>query len=91
MTGLNRTELVRKIAASTGVTQADTAKVLDELSAELRHFHATGSPTENIVIGSAGRFKVTKRPAGKGRNPRTGEEIDIAASTTLKFKQSSTL
>ena len=44
-----------------------------------------------FVIGTFGTFTVTKRAARKGRNPRTGEEIKIKASKSLRFKPASNL
>ena len=46
---------------------------------------------KEYTIGTLGTFSVTKRPARKGRNPRTGEPIRIKASKNLKFKPSSSL
>ena len=43
---------------------------------------------ERFSFPNLGTFKVTKRAARKGRNPRTGDEIKIAASKTVKFTPS---
>ncbi|MEL7486823.1 MAG: HU family DNA-binding protein, partial [Pseudomonadota bacterium] len=42
-------------------------------------------------IGTFGTFTITKRPARKGRNPRTGEQIKIKASKSLRFRPSTNL
>ncbi len=46
---------------------------------------------EDYAIGGFGSFKVSKRAARKGRNPRTGEAIKIKASKTLRFKPAAAL
>lgn len=46
---------------------------------------------EKVSWPKFGSFSVTERAARKGRNPRTGESIDIAASKGVKFKVSSSL
>ena len=48
-------------------------------------------PEGKYTIGTLGTFTVTKRPARKGRNPRTGEEIKIKASKSLRFRPSANL
>ncbi len=45
---------------------------------------------EKLFLNGFGTFKVSKRAARKGRNPRTGEEIEIKASKSVSFKPSPT-
>jgi DNA-binding protein HU-beta len=81
-TQMNKTELVQALAASTEQSQAAAARSLDSLiqivSAEL----AKGG---EVVIPGFGSFKTGERAERSGRNPRTGEALTIAASTTVKF------
>ena len=56
--------------------------VFGELEGGLKASRKEGKYT----IGNLGSFTVSKRPARKGRNPRTGEQIRIKASKVLKFK-----
>lgn len=46
---------------------------------------------EEVPVGSLGKLTTSERAARKGRNPSTGEEIEIAASTVAKFKPSKAL
>lgn len=78
---LSQSELLNAIAEKVGSkAQAQTvlAAVLESLSEAMK----TG---DSIVIKGFGTFKVTERPARVGRNPRTGEAMNIEASKTVKF------
>ena len=80
-----KTELVEKVAQGTGLSKADVGKVLDEALAEIRR---TVDGGETVALRGFGTFRLSERSARKGRNPRTGEEIDIPASRNLAFKAS---
>jgi DNA-binding protein HU-beta len=74
---INRLDLINAVAEATGLTRQKSGQALDAaLSAVERALAAKGF----------GSFSLTDRKASKGRNPRTGEEIDIPASTTVRFK-----
>ncbi|HEX2047506.1 MAG TPA: HU family DNA-binding protein [Acidimicrobiales bacterium] len=45
----------------------------------------------DTVTTAAGSFSVTQRPARRGRNPRTGEPVGIAASRAMRFSASTAL
>ena len=78
-------ELVGVVAERTGLSKADVGKVLDEALAEIRRRVDGG---ETVALWGVGTFRRSERSARKGRNPRTGEELDIAASRSLAFKAS---
>jgi nucleoid DNA-binding protein len=59
--------------------------VLDEALAEIRR---TVDGGETVALRGFGTFRISERSARKGRNPQTGEEIDIPASRSLAFKAS---
>ena len=80
-----KTELVEKVAEGTGLSKTDVGKVLDEALAEIRRAVDGG---ETVALRGFGTFRISERSARKGRNPRTGEEIDIPASRSLAFKAS---
>ena len=80
-----KTELVEKVAQGTGLSKADVGRVLDEALAEIRRSVDSG---ETMALRGFGTFRLSERSARKGRNPRTGEEIDIPASRFLAFKES---
>ena len=77
---MNKTELIDAVSASTGLTKTDTKKTVDALFEELTKSLKKGEAVQIIGFGS---FKVSERNARKGRNPRTGEEIRIAARKYL--------
>ena len=79
----NRQALVAAVAAKTGLPRAKALSVLETvfetISGSLKEGH------EVRVLGF-GAFTVSERKAGKGRDPRTGVEIDIAASKSVRFR-----
>lgn len=70
------------IASRTGGTQADAARFLD---AALDEIQATLAKGGEVSITGFGKFSTSQRAARQGRNPQTGEPMDIAASTLPKF------
>ncbi len=80
---LNKTQLINTIAGETGLTKVQAEKAVKAtftaISDELK---GGGSVT---LIGF-GTFSVFERAARKGKNPRTGKTIDIAAKNVAKFK-----
>ena len=80
---MNKNDLVAAVASRSGLSKADTAKavdgVIDSITSSL-----TGG-TEVRLVGF-GTFSVSRRAATTGRNPRTGEKIQIPASNQPKFK-----
>ena len=80
---MNKNDLVANVASSTGITRADSAKavdaVFDSIAASLK------SGEERRLVGF-GTFSVVKRAATTGRNPQTGDPVDIPTSMQPKFK-----
>jgi len=80
---MNKTELIDHIAASTAIPKVTATRVLEAvLSAVTTTLKDSGS----VTLAGFGTFTVGKRAARTGRNPRTGDEIRIAASQVPKFK-----
>lgn len=80
---MTKAELVEKIHAKAGLpTKALAEDALDAVIASLREALAAG---ESVTFTGFGSFKVVERAARKGRNPRTGKEIDIPAGKVAKF------
>ena len=80
---MNKTELVKAVSTQAELTQKDAAKVVDALVETISN---TLAKEEKIQLIGFGTFEVRERSARKGRNPQTGEEIDIAASKVPAFK-----
>ena len=81
----SKMEIVDGVAERTGLKKSDVAKVIDEALGEIRGSLDRG---ESVSLRGFGNFKVTETAARKGRNPQTGEEIDIAAGKRIGFKAS---
>ena len=82
---LSKTALVDKVAEAAGVSKKDTKAVVDAL---LETVKGEVKKDAEIRLIGFGTFKKAQRAARKGRNPQTGEVIDIAASESLAFKSS---
>ena len=80
---MNKGQLVDKIAESADVTKASAGRVLGCIISEITAELANGS---DVALVGFGTFKISARAARKGRNPQTGEEIQIAASNAPGFK-----
>ncbi|MDF7674935.1 HU family DNA-binding protein [Acetobacteraceae bacterium ESL0709] len=80
---LNKQELIAAVAESVDLPKAKTGEVLDAIFATIEKTLSHGQEVRLVGFGS---FVTATRKAAKGRNPRTGEEIDIPASTSVRFK-----
>lgn len=85
---MNKAELVTQIASSTGATKKDTEVFVDAFIDVVTETLANG---DEVNIVGFGKFEVRERAARVGRNPQTGEEIQIAASVSPAFKAGSKL
>ena len=85
---MNKTELVAAAAEQTGMTKKDTEKALNAAFDVIAFALSKG---EKVQVSGFGIFEVKEREARMGRNPRTGEAMEIAASRTPTFKASKTL
>ena len=85
---MNKAELTDAVAESAGVSKSDVAKVLTGLEEVI-----TGAVTggEKVTIPGFVSFEQTDRAARTGRNPQTGETIQIAASKGVKVSAGSKL
>ena len=80
---MKKTELVKVVSTQAERTQKDAAKAVDALFDTISNTLAEGEKLQLIGFGT---FEVRERSARKGRNPQTGEEIEIAASKVPAFK-----
>jgi DNA-binding protein HU-beta len=79
---VNKSELIEAIAKSADISKAASEKALDGTLNAIKAALKKGS---NVTLVGFGTFKVGKRAARLGRNPRTGEEIRIKAARVPKF------
>tara|TARA_Y100001936_G_scaffold254030_2_gene323796 strand:+ start:6213 stop:6485 length:273 start_codon:yes stop_codon:yes gene_type:complete len=79
---VNKSELIDAIAKSAGISKASAGDALD---ATLTAIRVTLKKGKSVTLVGFGTFKVGKRAARTGRNPRTGEAIKIRAAKVPKF------
>lgn len=80
---MNKTELIEKIAAGSGLPKTDAKKALDATVAAIKEALIAG---DKIALVGFGTSSVNERPAREGINPATKEKIQIAAKKVAKFK-----
>lgn len=80
---MNKSELVTEVSESTEMSKKDVAKVVDAVFDAISNALQNGDKVQLVGFGN---FEVRERSARKGRNPQTGEEIEIAASKIPAFK-----
>ena len=80
---MNKSELIKHIASQAGLTQAQATAALQAVETGVIETLTNGGEVALIGFGT---FKVTDRAARTGRNPKTGEELQIAASKVPTFK-----
>lgn len=85
---MNKVELITRMAEIEGTTKKAAGEHLDALVAVISEALAKG---EEVKISGFGTFSVSERAARTGRNPMTGETIQIAASKSPKFKAAKAL
>ena len=71
------------VAARAGLSKAQTDQAL---TAFIEHLQTTLGQGDKISLPGVGQFEVAERAARQGRNPQTGEPINIPASKAVKFK-----
>ena len=83
-----KNELIAAIANRAGVKKSSVELLLNTALAEIERSLLAGQP---VTLHGFGTFELKKRDARTGRNPRTGEPVEIAASTTVAFKPAKAL
>jgi DNA-binding protein HU-beta len=83
---VNKSELVRYVAETSDLALADVERAIDALIAGVTRAVAGG---DKVAISGLGIFEPRDRAAREGRNPQSGETIQIAATTIPAFKPAS--
>ena len=84
---MNKSELIQHLASRADLTRAQATKAVDALFAVEGGIIAEAlRGGDKVQITGFGSFESKRREARKGRNPRTGKEIDIAPSTSASFR-----
>ena len=80
---MNKDDLIAKVANSVGVSKSDAAKSVDAVLSNITSSLKGGNEVRLVGFGT---FIVANRAATTGRNPRTGESIQIPAKKVPKFR-----
>ena len=88
---MSKTEFIANVAEAGDLTNAEAKRVVELVFGEIENGLKRARKDGKYTIGTLGTFTMSMRPARKGRNPRTGEEIQIKASKSLRFRPSSAL
>lgn len=80
---MNKTELISTVAEAAGMSKKDTEQVLNTFFDTVQ---TTLKQNDKVQIPGFGTFEVRERAARTGRNPHTGETIEIAAAKVPAFK-----
>jgi DNA-binding protein HU-beta len=80
---MNKNELIAAVAEKAGLSKSDATTAIEGVFDVITGALKDG---DEVRIVGFGTFVVSERKAGKGRNPQTGEEIDIPASKAPKFR-----
>ena len=79
---MNNNDLADRVAAENGVSKAEARKLVDGVLAAIVEVASKG---EEVSLNGFGKFKIKASPEREGRNPSSGETIQIAASRKLTF------
>ena len=88
---MSKSSFIERVAKKGDMSKAEAKRAVELVLGEVEAGIKDAKKAGKYTIGTFGTFTVSKRPARKGRTPRTGEEIKIKASRTLRFKPSSVL
>lgn len=81
---MTKKELIEKVSGLTALTESQATSATDAVFGTITKELLKGNKVQILGFGT---FSVKIRKARKGRNPRTGEEIEIPASVNVHFKQ----
>jgi DNA-binding protein HU-beta len=79
---MNTSELIEHVATTTGLEKSQARKAVEAVTGAIMSAAKGGDP---VALSGFGQFRVKDTPARQGRNPATGETIEIAAARKLTF------
>ena len=80
---MKKSEMIEVLSNKTGLSKADAEKMFNATFDLFKEELAKGN---KVSVAGFGTFKISERAAREGRNPQTGETIQIAASKSVSFK-----
>ncbi len=85
---INKTELARAVADDTGLTSGQAKEAIEATLERIENALMNG---DEVSLSGFGKFAISERSARQGRNPQTGETIEIKASKAPRFQPSAPL
>jgi integration host factor subunit alpha len=85
---MTKADIVENIYEKVGISKKETAAVVQTIFDTIKE---TLEDEENVKISGFGNFVIRRKRARRGRNPQTGEEIEISARKVITFKPSNVL
>jgi DNA-binding protein HU-beta len=85
---LNKSDLAGEVSQASGLSNSDAKLAIEKLFERIARHLANG---DEVNVAGFGKLSVTERAARQGRNPQTGETIQIAASQAPKFSPAGAL
>lgn len=80
---MNKTQLIEAVAEEANITKGEAKRALDAFMKVTGDALSSG---DKVVLVGFGTFSVSRKPAGTGRNFRTGAPVKIAAKNVVKFR-----
>ena len=80
---MNKNDLIASVASSAGLSKSDSTRAIESLLDAVTN---SLKRDEKVSIVGFGNFSVSERKATTGRNPRTGEDVEISARKVVTFK-----
>ncbi len=80
---MNKNDLITAVASRAGLSKTDAAKAVDGITSSITYALQSGTKVRLVGFGT---FSVRHRIATTGRNPQTGERIQVPAKNVPKFK-----
>ncbi|MGV6819393.1 MAG: HU family DNA-binding protein [Parvularcula sp.] len=88
---MSKADFIANVAKAGDLSNAEAKRVVELVFGQIEAGLKKSKKEGKYTIGTLGTFTITKRAARKGRNPRTGEEIKIKASKSLRFRPAANL
>lgn len=88
---MSKSDFIERVAKKGKLSKAEAKRTVELVFGQIEAGLKSSKKSGRFQIGTLGTFKVTNRAARAGRNPRTGEAIQIAASKSLRFKPAMSL
>ena len=85
---MSKKDLIDAVAEGADISKDKATAAVDALTAKIVKMLKSG---EEVTLAPLGKFKISKREARQGRNPSTGEPVEIKAATVAKFQAAKAL